>query len=386
MTWAVTNSDGETVATVRFGPYGYSMSQPNPGVDMILNGVRDVQQMNRTPAEREVDPETATSSPETLQDPSDDFRRTWIASALAPNYTLSERPEGAAKDGPVEVAAFDPDVHPRGPDGKFVEKLDSLLSDMEDHITGIDVDAEDEDMGKRAKSKFVENAETSVSRFKDPEVANATFQSIGDLFVNEFRTGINFSAGRDKERSSFEVQPAARSPTFHHEFGHAIADGHGYGISVDAAREADTRYDSDEDNFVPVDLDRDDLDEFKLTQLEDGDPPDEVQRLMEAVNDAWEETQRVGQEDSDELVDYVPKTNYGALNAHEFLGQLHEELQGDTLPRNANWFYRYDDLLPAYLDVAEPSDRVKELITFLHNNREGSPFDEDPYPDIEPEV
>jgi hypothetical protein len=286
--------------------------------------------------------------------------------------------DGLAIDGVGEISDVGEDSPPG--DGGFTEQE---LSDM---IDSIPVDSIDDDMSEHTLRKFHDTAADELPRFKDPDVARNTFGTIGEVFVNDFRTGINFQAGKSKDSSSFEIQPASRPNTFHHEYGHALADGYGWGISPEAAREGSVEYDSSEDNFVPVDLSRDDIDEFKLTSLEGETPPPEVEQLFEAVNDAWETAQEVGQESPGDLEDYVPKTNYGMLNAHEYLAQLHESLQSDTLPNNANWFYRYDDLLPSYLEVFEPSDRLKELITYLHNNRDGSPFDSDPYPDIEPEV
>jgi hypothetical protein len=292
----------------------------------------------------------------------------------------------ALDKGNESLADFTPELHPRNPDnGKFIEKTGGL-GDAVEAAMDVDVDAEDESMAERAADKYQDVAGETVTRVKSKEVAENTFDNINDLFINDFRTGLNFSSGRSKQNASLELQAAARPDTFRHEMGHAIADAHGFGISTDAAREGDLNYDSDEDNFVPVDLSRDDLADFKLTQQEGVEPPEEVANLIDAVNSSWERLQERGQEDESNLEDFRLKSNYSALNAHEFLAQLHEEMQSDTLPANASWFYEHDELLPAYTEVAEPSERVKELITFLHNNREGSPFDEDPYPNVEPEL
>jgi hypothetical protein len=266
-------------------------------------------------------------------------------------------------------------------EGTAPEQADEMVRET---IADVEVDAVDDELGERAMEKYAEHALTSANNIKDAQVAQETFDNIGDLFVNEFRTGINFSAGRNKEQASFEVEAARRESTFHHEFGHAIADAHGFGVSADAAREGDVRYNPNEENFVEIDLDRDDISEFKLTQLEDEDAPEEVEQLIDATNQAWERMQETAAENPGQLDDVVVRDNYGSISAHETLAQMHETMQTDRLPTtgHANFFDEHPELTRSYVEVVEPAPRMKDLLSHLHKDRgeENSPFDEDPYP------
>ena len=264
------------------------------------------------------------------------------------------------------------------------EQADDIVKDK---ITDMDIDAVDETTRETALKKYERTATDNADRIKDPDVAIQTFDNIGEMFVNDFRTGINFSTGKENvDQASFEIQASARDSTFHHEFGHAIADAYGYGVSPDAAREGDLKYDSNEDNFVDIDLDRDDVDEFKLTKLEDGEAPEEVENLIEATNEAWEKMQQTSSEGGD-VSDVVVRDNYGSISAHETLAQMHETMQTDVLPTSghANFFDEHPNLTKAYVEVAEPAPRMKDLLSHLHNDRgeENSPFDSDPYPERE---
>jgi hypothetical protein len=254
-------------------------------------------------------------------------------------------------------------------------------------ITDLDIVAEDDSLEERATEKYERNAVTNAENIKNPEVAQTMFDNIGELFVNDFRTGINFSAGSTSDKASFEVQPVRRDETFQHEFGHAIADGYGFGVSTDAAREGDIKYDPQDENFVPVNLDRDDVDEFRLTQQEGQDAPPEIERLMDATNEAWTKMQETYANNPDDIDDVVLRDNYGSISAHETLAQMHETMQTDRLPTtgHANFFDEHPEMTAAYIDVAEPSDRMKDLISHMHSDRgaENSPFDTNPYPERE---
>ena len=296
----------------------------------------------------------------------------------------SEAPEGATiiegdRGGLYYIPAGEGDGGEGIPEGQEDEAVKSAIADM-------DIDAEDEALGERATEKYEKNAIQNADNLKDPEVAKEMFDNIGELFVNDFRTGLNFSAGKTTDQASFEIQAARRDETFQHEFGHAIADAYGFGVSTDAAREGDLSYDSDEDNFVEIDLGRNDVDEFRLTQLEDKDAPEEVENLIEATNQAWEKMQRTAAEGGS-VDDVVVRDNYGSISAHETLAQMHETMQTDRLPTtgHANFFDEHPELTRAYVDVADPADRMKDLLSHLHEDRgaENSPFDENPYPDRE---
>lgn len=257
------------------------------------------------------------------------------------------------------------------------------------HLENVRINATEEWAREKVLDRYEPVAVQTVKQIKNTEIARQLFDNIGEIWINPWRTGINYSAGKDGAfgKATFEVQATRGSRCFHHEFGHGVADAYGFGISVDAARETDIRYDTDETNFVEIDLSRDDIDEFKLTQKEGIDAPDEILRLVEAVNQAWIKIQRTVQEggDPDEVVVY---NNYGSITAHEVLAQLHEEMQTDKLPvrTHANFFHEHPELTAAYVAVFEPADRMKDLLTYLYNdNPENPAFDSDPYPTREPE-
>jgi len=316
-----------------------------------------------------------------------------LFSDAAEGRTLAEVPDNAVSisdrsEAPEGAQVIEGDrgglyYIPQGTD-LSPEQADDIVKDK---ITDMDIDAVDETTRETALKKYERTAIDNADRIKDPDVAIQTFDNIGEMFVNDFRTGINFSAGKENvDQASFEIQASARDSTFHHEFGHAIADAYGYGVSPDAAREGDLKYDSNEDNFVDIDLDRDDVDEFKLTKLEDGEAPEEVENLIEATNEAWEKMQQTSSEGGD-VSDVVVRDNYGSISAHETLAQMHETMQTDVLPTSghANFFDEHPNLTKAYVEVAEPAPRMKDLLTHLHNDRgeENSPFDSDPYPERE---
>lgn len=81
--------NGEVVANVELNPYKFNMVKPNrQGIRRVLADAAERKQMNRT-AGGETDPDD-TSSPETYQDPSDDFLLGVISRGVQPGHTLVE--------------------------------------------------------------------------------------------------------------------------------------------------------------------------------------------------------------------------------------------------------------------------------------------------------
>ena len=78
---------GRTVATFQFGPYRYTLKEPNqPGVQTVLEGMKGRKQMNKD-AVKPPDDEDSTSLEE-LQDPSDEFILDRIATTLRDGYAV----------------------------------------------------------------------------------------------------------------------------------------------------------------------------------------------------------------------------------------------------------------------------------------------------------
>lgn len=265
------------------------------------------------------------------------------------------------EEGGVETYEYDPDEH--------------AVSDyLED---GIHYDLSPE--FEKPKDKMIEYGSEYFER-ADEEVRATALNHIDR--VEETATGrsnVQFAAGSDRDQAPVRMARSARADTHNHELGHLVADAYGFGITTEAARLTDQQYDTDDDNFVEVPPNR--RDEFKLTQRDDKDVPERVQRLMDEVNESWEKLQDAGAENADE---YNVKNNYSATNAHEFFAQLNEVMHSGriTAKDNMDWYEQNPDLLRAYTDVFEPSNRMKTLIQHLHEqDPETSPYDDDPYPD-----
>lgn len=83
-----TRDGGELVATVRLDPYQFTMNKPNrDGLRQALAEAGERKQMNRTPGGESASGET---SPETYQDPSDDFILGTVVSAVHPGHAVVE--------------------------------------------------------------------------------------------------------------------------------------------------------------------------------------------------------------------------------------------------------------------------------------------------------
>jgi len=86
-----TRDGGELVATVRLDPYRFTMKKSNrDGLRRALAEAGERQQMNRTAGG---DSDGGETSPETYQDPSDDFVLGSVVSAVHPGHTVVEADE-----------------------------------------------------------------------------------------------------------------------------------------------------------------------------------------------------------------------------------------------------------------------------------------------------
>ncbi|MFC3959411.1 hypothetical protein [Halovivax cerinus] len=148
------------------------------------------------------------------------------------------------------------------------------------------------------------------------------------------------------------------------------------------------RYDVNKNNFPNVP--ESEYESHQLKQLEDQEVPGAVEQLVEAVNESWERMQAAGKSASENVHMYTFHSfddidNYAATHAHEVLAHLHEGMQSDDLEHPANWFYRHGGLLRAYVEVFEPSETKKGLISYLHKqDPDASPFQHNPYPSVTP--
>ena len=92
-------------------------------------------------------------------------------------------------------------------------------------------------------------------------------------------------------------------------------------------------------------------DAFKLSHDGETNSPEEVDRLIEEVNNAWEKQ-------FDNWGEFGIGGSYSGTNAHETLAMIHEHLQKPGVNKQVmrDLVNDFPDLLDAYLDVFEPND------------------------------
>jgi len=80
-----TRDDGQTVATFQIDPYQFDMKADRPGLRTVLEEKRDLQQMVSEPSDN-----PDSTSLETYQDATPEFRLDSIATAVHPGHIVVE--------------------------------------------------------------------------------------------------------------------------------------------------------------------------------------------------------------------------------------------------------------------------------------------------------
>ncbi len=296
----------------------------------------------------------------------------------------------------------DSDVHVQRLSQEGKERLERLRDrldltnptedEVREAVEAIPVDLAELSDPEEIKQLFRTGSNQQVSNAESLVVAEAVFEHIKRV---EAETDPRFAgsllpvAGSNREDARLSLADGIDVDTVHHELGHAVADAHGYNVGDRATYTNKNRYDPSRNNFPEVP--ESEYPEHHLTQVDPGDVPQELERLIAEVNNAWERMQSAHTDNSDNEHMYTFEAfsdidNYSAVHAHETLAHLHEAMQFDELRHPANWFYRHGDLLRAYVQVFDPCPTKRSLISHLHReDPEVSPFSSDPYPGSDPD-
>lgn len=115
------------------------------------------------------------------------------------------------------------------------------------------------------------------------------------------------------------------------------------------------------------------------------DAPEEVKELVDAVNAAWERQFDAASEDNTNAERQRIGKNYSIYNAHETMSMTHQTMQGGIADRQTmkNLMDRHPDLLEAYLEIFEPDENAKMMLSLaFYDVGPNEVFDEEPYPDV----
>lgn len=259
----------------------------------------------------------------------------------------------------------------------------------------------------------------AVGQIKGDEISKTV---AGHVDTVEYNQGDRNAWHAGEQKLMFDREPD--TDVVAHEYGHVLADSHGYdtdpedkGINLvarfsvedivpiefgerfgDALLTALERLEEARTDFEVTDGIRDTLDgdsfddtinreDFLLTKQRDEESPEEIDNLIDQVNETWEEVVDLAGEGEYAKADVrCPLRPYAASNAHEMLAtvsQIAQSTTGDEAHLRTVWEF-HPDLLEAYLDVYEPSDPAKEMLNSFHDHESMEDvFQEKPYPEVE---
>lgn len=259
----------------------------------------------------------------------------------------------------------------------------------------------------------------SIEQIEDDDVAKTTSSHVE---LVEYDLGDRNAWDSKEQKLMFKEDPSQDVTA--HEYAHVLADSHGYdtdhdgkginivakmgvrnvmpiefgiplGESVENALEVweermpaydltdDVRDMLSEERFDNV-IERED---FMLTKRGNEEVPDEVDRLIDEVNKAWNDIMDMAQDGNIEKAhNRCPLRPYASTNAHEMLAtvsQIAQSTTGDEAHLRTVWEF-YPDMLTAYTDVYEPSEQAKQMLnTFYDNEAMEDIFEGKPYPEVE---
>lgn len=189
---------------------------------------------------------------------------------------------------------------------------------------------------------------------------------------------------------------------FSHEFGHVVMDAAGYGTAPEAVEESMEAAESAGRAYSPFEKDHP-LETYHLSKLKPDRPStEELDRLVEATNEAWERGLKQIQEgktwsERQESYwyrganEYAPDGDYSMENANEFFARAHGVLQGgtkDNFFRNPikKMMKHYPDFMRAYIGAFDPAPEARRVINSLNQWMADQPdidpvWDENPYPE-----
>jgi len=258
---------------------------------------------------------------------------------------------------------------------------------------------------------FLQSEENTLSQDQIEVVDNAVQSTIGALKSDKVArdvTGEGFrpiqasgGTGRDTagsihrkndypdRRIRIEISDRSDESVVKHEMGHLLAEIYGYSIDSDASREVmfeyepmeeyDWQYDDDayllktrEDETIGIGSSYGTVDS-NGSQRESverypsfADPPEKVERLIEAANDAWLKQKEYARDPDIDWKSATVSLGYSQVNAHETLANFHEKFQTEDAfeaTKAATTVIRHhQELWNAYIDVFDPSDEMKRAV------------------------
>lgn len=140
------------------------------------------------------------------------------------------------------------------------------------------------------------------------------------------------------------------------------------------------------ERYAGIELQREDMHVFIPDDWEGEEPPEQVQRLVEAVNTAWDRQIDAKKDPEHNAREYIIGKPYSATNAHETMAMTHETMQGGVADPVAveNLYKNQQELLDAYTDIFTPAAIQQDMLNELYKSfGPNSVWEEMPYPDAE---
>jgi len=291
------------------------------------------------------------------------------------------------------TADWNPEFHPRGPRGRFIDVPDlEELGNLDDLL---DFDFEDSP-GADWETDVVSDLASTAQNAKSGEIAARALAHIAEVSDETPRSGLSavqMGGGTDDGRAALSLREDVDGGTVAHEFAHAIADSHGYALGDERAAATAQAFEpgvgGSDLTFGPP----------EAHELRLADPPEDlagdrpaVDDLISEVNSAWRTMYDAAQSGDDERFRRVAfGSGYAATHAHETLAVLHGTLQqGDGYPVGLGSITEeHPGLFDTYLEYFDPSDHVKEVLNqrwsdeeYRQHSRLGDLFDSLPFPEV----
>lgn len=280
-------------------------------------------------------------------------------------------------------------------DDEITEAEEEALSQVEyyDHFRG---NATMSDEQIRTTDNAIQRV---VGSLHDDQVAKDIFGEGFREVKNKDMPG-NGTASISRRGDDREIQLSLSEnvdrDTVIHETGHLLAEMYGFAVSGDASREAKVGYepkepfpfDNDEEDYLLKPRDDyepaiDGYDEGEWYQSHAGEPPEEVENLIEAANDAWRKQRDLVEDEDTGWQMATVSLGYSQVNAHETLANFHEAFQTDdpyTAQKAATAVLQHHpEFWNAYNEVFEPSYQMKKAMqnwqTFIGHQQGNETFE-----------
>lgn len=250
----------------------------------------------------------------------------------------------------------------------------------------------DELSSAQLEEMYFENARVMASRFQNEQVAQNTFDYVGEVADGKGNTAVihpteiaearlkdgqvlKESAKRPDAALIFD-DPRQTSKSITHEYGHMLASSNGYMDGPMAQEAADAYVAIHNGNGpVPAGTQRDPFlpadgvtpsEERKLSKVTDENVSEEVEQLFEDVNQAFDNAHIAHKSSDLSREDFLPKgRNYAGTNAQEYFAEFNSMMQADDYRFNKQdevFLKKNSDLVDSYTNVVEPSENAKNAL------------------------